>query len=471
MLQGLGTDRGLLVPQRIPTFEPDELESWRGLPFDKLANKVISKYLTDEDMSPDDLARITSASYGNQWRSSAVTPVETLPDGMHVLELHHGPTYAFKDVALQFLGNLFEHLLMKRHAEGLPHTITVVGATSGDTGSSAISGLRGKRGVEVFMMYPEGRTSPTQELQMITVLDENIHNIALKGTFDDCQAVVKSLFADSPFRQRVKLAAVNSINWARILAQTVYYVHAYLHVTEPGAAMSGRKVSFSVPTGNFGDILAGWYAKQMGLPVQQLIVATNENDILHRFFQKGDYSQKGVKETLSPSMDIQISSNFERYLFHAGGNDAHALNALMKRFEADGALSPSPELLAACRAEMDSERVDDAEVLATIAQVHEATGGTYTLDPHSAIAVAGARNYLRRADAAEKEVPMVALACAHWAKFAAAVGRAVGEESAAKLELPEALANLRGKPTRVSPLPNDVAAVREFIDKTLASRK
>jgi len=405
-----------------------------------------------------------------QWRSSEVTPVTTLPDGVHVLELFHGPTFAFKDVALQFLGNLFEHLLQQRRAEGLPHTITVVGATSGDTGSSAIYGLRGKRGVEVFMMYPEGRTSPTQELQMITVLDDNIHNIALDGTFDDCQALVKSLFADHPFRERVSLAAVNSINWARILAQTVYYVHAYLHVTPPGAALAGAQVSFSVPTGNFGDVLAGWYAKQMGLPVKQLIVATNENDILHRFFQSGDYSQLGVKETLSPSMDIQISSNFERYLFHAGGNDAHALKALMDRFESRKALSPSAALLGACQAEMDSERISDAEVLATIAQVHQASGGAQTLDPHSAIAVAGARNYRKRAPLAEAGVPIVALACAHWAKFAAAVGRAVGEEAAAKLELPEPLASLKGKPTRVAPLPNDLQAVKQFIDKTLEAR-
>ncbi|EOD30087.1 putative threonine synthase [Emiliania huxleyi CCMP1516] len=460
VLQGLGTDKGLLVPQAIPRFDAATLESWRGLPFHALAAEAL-----------------TAASYGAQWRDEAVTPVTTLPGGMRLLELHHGPTFAFKDVALQFLGNLFELLLAKREAAGLSHTLTVAGATSGDTGSSAIHGLRGKRGVEafasprggvVFMMYPEGRTSPTQELQMISVLDANIHNIALAGTFDDCQNIVKALptspravaalFNDHAFRDSVGLAAVNSINWARILAQTVYYVHAYHEATSPGAALEGTQVSYSVPTGNFGDILAGWYAKQMGLPVRKLIVATNENDILHRFFQAGDYSQLG---------DIQISSNFERFLFHAGGDDAPALKSLMDGLEDTKRLTPPPSLLAACREEMDSERVDDAEVLATIADVHTASAGEHTLDPHSAIAVAGARRYLQRAPE-EAGVPMVALACAHWAKFASAVGRAIGPEEAAKLEMPEPLASLHGKPTRVAPLPNDVSAVRQHIHATLA---
>jgi len=467
VLQGLGTDKGLLVPQAIPRFDAATLESWRGLPFHALAAEVMSLYLTDDDLSRSELEALTAASYGAQWRDEAVTPVTTLPGGMRLLELHHGPTFAFKDVALQFLGNLFELLLAKREAAGLSHTLTVAGATSGDTGSSAIHGLRGKRGVEVFMMYPEGRTSPTQELQMISVLDANIHNIALAGTFDDCQNIVKALFNDHAFRDSVGLAAVNSINWARILAQTVYYVHAYHEATSPGAALEGTQVSYSVPTGNFGDILAGWYAKQMGLPVRKLIVATNENDILHRFFQAGDYSQLGVRETLSPSMDIQISSNFERFLFHAGGDDAPALKSLMDGLEDTKRLTPPPSLLAACREEMDSERVDDAEVLATIADVHTASAGEHTLDPHSAIAVAGARRYLQRAPE-EAGVPMVALACAHWAKFASAVGRAIGPEEAAKLEMPEPLASLHGKPTRVAPLPNDVSAVRQHIHATLA---
>jgi len=463
VLQGLGTDRGLLVPESIPKFPEGAVESWRGASFQELALNIISLYVREDEIPRAQLKDIIDRSYAT-FRSPDVTPVEDV-DGMHVLELFHGPTFAFKDVALQFLGNLFEHLLKQRPGK----TITVVGATSGDTGSSAIYGLRGKAGVECFILYPDGRTSAIQERQMITVLDENIHNIALGGNFDDCQRVVKAAFADAEFREGHSLAAVNSINWARILAQTVYYVHAYLKVTSPAAAgQPPPKVSFSVPTGNFGDILAGWYAKEMGLPVADLVVATNENDILHRFFAEGDYSRSTVRQTISPSMDIQISSNFERFLFHMGGNDAAALAAMMGNFEGGSALQPSASLLAACRSVMTSQRVPDDEVLKTIADVHARCDG-YTLDPHSAIGVAAARQHL--ATGAATAAPMICLACAHWAKFADAVGSALGPEAMSSMALPEPLASLDTLDTRVKQLPNSDDAVKQYVAATVAARR
>jgi len=473
VLQGLGTDRGLMVPEELPTFPDGAIEKWRGSTFQELAFEIMSLYVPPDEVPPERLKSIIARSYEfgggpptyGGWRDEDITPVRTLPDGMHVLELFHGPTFAFKDVALQFLGNMFEELLSTRPGRA----ITVVGATSGDTGSSAIHGLRGKKNVECFIMYPEGRTSRTQELQMISVVDENIHHISLRGTFDDCQATVKACFNDHAFNHEISIAAVNSINWARILAQMVYYVHAYLKVTSPGAATRGDKVSFSVPTGNFGDILAGYYAKRMGLPVEQLIVATNKNDILHRFFShNGDYSmdKNGVAETLAPSMDIGVSSNFERFLFHVGGDDAGQMKTLMDNFEKTGTLDPPSSLVSASAAVMDSAAITDSEVLETIADVCK-RGDGYVLDPHSAIGVAAARK-ARRADTS---VPMICLACAHWAKFPDANRAALGAEASAALTVPEPLASLHTLPTRVSSQPYDVPTIQTFIRDTLAARK
>ena len=464
VMQGLATDRGLLVPEEVPKFPVGAPEIWRGLSFEELAFEIMSLYIGPDDVPPEKLKHIINRSYAT-FREREVTPVVPITDGMHSLELFHGPTFAFKDVALQFLGNLFEELLSKRPG----HSITVVGATSGDTGSSAIHGLRGKANVECFIMYPEGRTSRTQELQMITVTDPNIHNIALGGTFDDCQAVVKACFNDAAFRDKHNLAAVNSINWARILAQMVYYVYAYLKVTPLMGKQAGSPplVSFSVPTGNFGDILAGYYAKQMGLPVGKLIVATNKNDILHRFFSHGgDYSldKNGVAVTLAPSMDIGVSSNFERFLFHMTGNDAAQMAKMMKNFEATGTLNPPPEVVAKACAIMESANVDDDEILATIADVHARTG--YTLDPHSAIGVAAAR----RVRPVGSTAPMVCLACAHWAKFPDANLAALGKEKAAALVVPEPLASLHKLDSRVSLQPYDVPTVQRFIEQTIAKR-
>lgn len=465
VLQGLGRDRGLMVPEDIPSFPAGAPECWRGLKFEELAYEVMSLYIGPDDIPAANLKDIINRSYAT-FRDEDVTPVVPISDGLHTLELFHGPTFAFKDVALQFLGNLFEYLLAQRPGA----SITVLGATSGDTGSSAIHGLRGKAGVECFIMYPEGRTSRTQELQMISVTDPNIHNISLRGTFDDCQAIVKACFNDPEFRDTHNLAAVNSINWARILAQMVYYVHAYLKVTTPPAAGAApQKVSFSVPTGNFGDILAGYYAKRMGLPVDQLIVATNKNDILNRFFAHGgDYSldKNGVAETITPSMDIGVSSNFERFLFHCAGDDPAVMKELMTNFEATGVLNPPASLVQAAKDEMCSASVDDEEILATVKQVYGASDG-YTLDPHSAIGVRAAQ-VMRPAGAT---TPMVCLACAHWAKFPDATQRALGADSFKELVVPEPLASLHKLPTRVSSQPYEIKAVQEFVKKTVAARQ
>jgi len=461
VLQGLASDKGLLVPETIPKLPAGAPEIWRGLSFEELAFEVMSLYIPREEVDEQALKSIIARSYGT-FRDRDVTPVVPIVDGMHSLELFHGPTFAFKDVALQYLGNLFEHLLTQRPGR----KITVLGATSGDTGSSAIQGLRGKKGVECFIMYPDGRTSRTQELQMITITDANIHNIALGGTFDDCQAIVKASFNDHAFRDKHSLAAVNSINWARILAQQVYYIYAYLKTTTaPAAGAAPPKVSFSVPTGNFGDILAGYYAKEMGLPVDQLIVATNSNDILHRFFATNDYSvaETGVAETISPSMDIGVSSNFERFLFHMSGDDTATMAKLMNGFEESKNLAASEALVQACRGHMTSARVEDDAILTTIKDVH--ARGDYVLDPHSAIGVAAARQV-----GTTPGVPMICLACAHWAKFPDANRAALGEQAAGALVVPEELASLGELPTRVVQQPNSVEKVHEFVVQTLKER-
>ncbi len=301
VMMGLATDGGLLLPERIPFIEKSVIDSWKGLSYRDLAFEVISLFA--DDIPQDDLKKLVSRSYST-FDHTEITPT-TRKDGVYILELFHGPTLAFKDVALQFLGNLFEYLLKERHQK-----MNIVGATSGDTGSAAIYGVRGKENIAIFILHPHGKTSPVQALQMTTVLDDNVHNIAVRGTFDDCQNMVKSLFSDLAFKEKYSLGAVNSINWARVLAQVVYYFYSYFRISE----QTGREVIFSVPTGNFGDIFAGYVAKRMGLPINKLLLATNENNILTRFINNGDYSLGTVVPTVSPSMDIQVASNFERYL-------------------------------------------------------------------------------------------------------------------------------------------------------------
>ena len=366
-------------------------------------------------------------------------------DGVYILELFHGVTLAFKDVALQFLGNLFEYILHERNER-----LTIVGATSGDTGSAAIHGVRGKSGISIFILHPHGKTSPVQALQMTSVLDENVHNIAADGTFDDCQDIVKALMGDLAFKQKYSLGAVNSINWARVLAQVVYYIYAWLRVAE-----KGQKVVFSVPTGNFGDIFAGYMAQQMGLPIEKLLLATNENNILTRFINQGDYSVGSVVQTLSPSMDIQVASNFERYLYYLFNQDGGRVSAAFTQLKTEGKINFRDTELQQVRQIFSSASVGREQTLATIGRFKQETG--YLLDPHTAVGVRAAQELVTDG------TPMVCLATAHPAKFGEAVVEATGEP----VPVPPAIAQLEGLPTRCVRMAADCEQVRNFIMATV----
>lgn len=439
VMMGLADDGGLLLPESIPTFSAVELESWRGLSYSELAFEIISRYV--DDIPAADLRQLIDRSYAT-FCHPEVTPV-VRQDGVYILELFHGVTLAFKDVALQFLGNLFEYILAERNER-----LTIVGATSGDTGSAAIHGVRGKQGITIFIMHPDGKTSPVQALQMTSVLDDNVHNIAIQGTFDDCQDIVKALMGDLAFKQRHKLGAVNSINWARVLAQVVYYVYAWLRV-----AKAGQKVLFSVPTGNFGDIFAGYVARQMGLPIQQLLLATNENNILTRFVTHGDYSVGQVVQTISPSMDIQLASNFERYLYYLFNCDSARVRAAFGQLRAEGKISFTSDELDQVQRDFCSASVSRVETLTTIGEFYKETG--YLLDPHTAVGVRAARKL-----AAGDTLP-VCLATAHPAKFGEAVEEATGQP----VPLPPSIQQLQGLPTRCARLAADQEQVRAFIER------
>ncbi|KAL7754275.1 threonine synthase [Sorochytrium milnesiophthora] len=421
VLAGLATDGGLYVPERIPMLPPD-WRSWAKLPFHSLAARLLALYIDDADVPLADLELLTAASFAT-FDCPEVTPLRPIsgaslpnanggaahPPALMILELWHGPTFAFKDVALQFLGNLFEYLLNRTGKR-----ITVVGATSGDTGSAAIYGLRGKRNVNVCILHPRGKISPVQEAQMTTVLDANVCNIAISGTFDDCQDVVKHMFSDQALRDEFHLAAVNSINIARILAQVTYYFAAYFQYTAAGTGGDG-KVSFSVPSGNFGDVLAGYYAQQMGLPVEQLIVATNNNDILDRFLKSGVYETRPATTTLSPAMDISVASNFERAL-HMWCGDGAQIVEWMRQLKADGKFTVSPAILQKARHAFASASVSDDQIADAIRRYYAAH--QYLLDPHTAVGVVAAERL--RPDAVT-----VCLSTAHPGKFGDAVKAAV----------------------------------------------
>jgi threonine synthase len=451
-MTGLAHDRGLFVPDSFPTVTDEEVESWRGLSYADLAVKVISKFVKDDQVPADKLEDIVKRSCA-AFRHEDVTPVVEVA-GHAVLELFHGPTFAFKDVALQMLGNFFEYFLETGSNGG---RLAVLGATSGDTGSAAIYGLRGKKGIDCIILFPRGRVSPIQERQMTTVQDSNIHCVAVEGTFDDCQDLVKASFNTPEFRDRVKLGAVNSINWCRVLAQTTYYFWSYLRVTDK-AELKGKPVSFSVPTGNFGDILAGFYAKQMGLNVGKLIVATNENDILNRFFTKGEYHREPIAKSISPSMDICVSSNFERYLFFLAGNDSEKLAGWMKTFESTKKLDISGDLLQKAQSDFSSARADTKMTLETIKEYNEKHN--YVMCPHTAVGV----NAIHQLG--EVNSTMVCLATAHDGKFPAAVKQAIDPLP----DAPKQLAALAELPTRVSDCPNDLKTVQDFMEKRIAER-
>jgi len=442
VLMGLADDGGLIVPETIPNVT-GRLDDWRALGYADLAFEVISLFATDLDEA--DLRALVAKSYVGPFEPE-VAPVVRV-GSIHVLELWHGPTLSFKDVALQFLGNLFEHILLRRGG-----SLHVLGATSGDTGSAAIRGVRGRRGIDIFMMHPAGRVSRIQERQMTSVLDDNVHNMAVTGSFDDCQRIMKALAGELDFKRKFSLGAVNSVNFARVLAQIVYYFHGVFHVQR---ATGTDRVRLAVPTGNFGDILAAWYAMKMGLPVAKLILATNENDILTRFFNTGEYSRGRVYRTLSPAMDIQVASNFERYLFYRVGCDADRLRGLMDQFVRTGALRVAAAADGAVDPAFMSAAGTKEQCLATIREYHERHD--YLLDPHTAVGVAVARRL--GADGDE----MLCVATAHPAKFPDAIRQATGEDLARH----EAIDALMDLPTRCEKLPNDKEAVRRFIVETV----
>ncbi|MBZ6378062.1 threonine synthase [Pacificimonas flava] len=438
-LAGLASDGGLYVPEAWPALTPDELRALRGASYEETANAVIAKFVGDT-LSAEEIAELTKAAYG-AFSHAAVTPLVQL-DGRHwLLELFHGPTLAFKDVALQLLGLLFEKFLTARGER-----LTIVGATSGDTGSAAINALAGRECAEVFMLHPAGRVSDVQRRQMTTVIAPNVHNLAIEGSFDDAQAHVKRMFRD-PDMAGLRLSAVNSINWARLMAQIVYYVYAAVRLGAPD-----RSVAFSVPTGNFGDVFAGYVAARMGLPVERLIVATNVNDILHRALSAGDYSAGTVSPTAAPSMDIQVSSNFERLLFDLADRDPARLTAMMEGFDETKRLRLDDDIREKAAAMFSSARIDADEMSMTLQWAWRQTGNL--IDPHTAIGLAAARQEELAAD-----VPVVTLATAHPAKFETAVERATGMRP----QLPGRLSGLMDRAEAYETLPGTYEAVRDFV--------
>ena len=440
LLTGLASDGGLFVPEDWPRFSDDDLRALRGLDYPELACAVMAPFL-DDAISTSTFESIVRDAYGI-FEHSAVTPLVQLDSDLWLMELFHGPTLAFKDVALQLLGRMLEHVLDRRHER-----VTIIGATSGDTGSAAIEACRDRDAVDIVILHPQGRVSEVQRRQMTTVDSANVHNVAVEGTFDDCQDLVKAMFNDRPFREKQSLAAANSINWARIMAQTVYYFHAALALGGPD-----RAVAFSVPTGNFGNVFAADVARRMGLPIKRLYVGSNRNDILTRFLETGEMAAAPVEPTLSPSMDIQNSSNFERLLFELHGRDGDAVNRDMKTFRETGRFAVDGASLSEARSVFEGMRLDDRNTTNAIAHFYKSTG--QLLDPHSAIGA-----WIAREKKSDAGVPVVSLATAHPAKFPEAVEQATG----VKPNLPSRLADLLQRPEHYTVLPNDLGAVRAFI--------
>lgn len=442
VFEGLAPDGGLLVPERIPLLTKKEIEELRGLTYQELAFRIFSLYAPD--FSSGELREIIYKSY-QSFRTPQVVTLKNWGD-LYILELFHGPTWAFKDIALQFLGVLFEKLLLETEKK-----INLLGATSGDTGSAAIYGVMDKKNIAVFILHPYQKISEIQFLMMTTVVKPRVYNLAIEGTFDDCQAIVKSIFMDLPFKKKYSLSAINSINWARIMAQIVYYLWAYFRVTEKEKK---AQVRISVPTGNFGDIFAGYLAKRMlgEDRIERLILATNENDILARWVNKGDYSVKEVIPTLSPSMDIQVASNFERYLYYFYEEDSDKTRESMERFSRERKLSFSKEEVQKIQRDFLSSAVTQEETLETIREFFKETN--YILDPHTAV---GVRAGLKFKD----NLPLICLATAHPAKFPETVSKALGFN----FDLPEEIKRLYALPKRFEVLPSEVEKVKSFLQE------
>ena len=444
MLTGLARDGGLYVPAEVPRMAPGEIAALDGLPYEEAAFRVMRPFIGDS-FSDDDFAAIIARAYAG-FGHAARAPLVQLAPGHFLLELFHGPTLAFKDFAMQLIGQLFQSALARRGER-----VTIVGATSGDTGSAAIEAFKGLSNVDVFILFPHGRVSEVQRRQMTTPCEANVHALAVDGDFDDCQAALKEMFNDFAFRDRVRLAGVNSINWARVLAQVVYY---FISATALGAPH--RAVDFTVPTGNFGDIFAGYIARRMGLPIGQLVVATNQNDILHRALSGEGYFKGETRPSISPSMDIQVSSNFERALFDAYGRDGAAVAQLMDELKAGG-FRISQGALEYLREAFASGRASEAETLATIRTTLEQSGEL--ICPHSAVGVTVARGARR------VEAPMITLATAHPAKFPAAVEEACGVHP----PLPPRMADLYDRPERVTRIANDLDAMKDHIERHISA--
>jgi threonine synthase len=449
LLEGLAPDGGLYLPAEYPPVGPETLARWRGLPYPQLAAEVLSLYV--DDLPPADLRRLVTRTYTAQaFGSEQITPLTRLEPGLLLQRLSNGPTCAFKDLAMQLLGALFEYELERRGA-----TLNVLGATSGDTGSAAEHALRGKRGVNVFMLSPLGRMSAVQQAQMYSLLDANIHNLAVEGVFDDCQDIVKAVSADLEFKRRWSIGTVNSINWARLVAQVVYYVFGYLRATDD-APDAGREVSFAVPSGNFGNICAGHVARMMGVPIRRLVLATNENDVLDEFFRTGTYRVRAgaeTHETSSPSMDISKASNFERFVFDLLGRDVVRTRSLFEGdLRARGSFTLAPgEFADAVRYGFVSGRSTHADRIATIRDADARYG--IVIDTHTADGLKVAREHV------EPGVPMVVLETALPAKFPAAITEALGRAP----ERPPSMRGIEDLPTRVTVVPADVGAVKEYI--------
>jgi threonine synthase len=440
MLAGLARDGGLYVPERWPTIDRATVGNLAGKPYAEVAVEVIRPFVGD-GIAEADLARMAREAYGS-FRHPAVAPLTQLDPSLFVLELFHGPTLAFKDLAMQFVARLMDHVLHQR-----AERTTIVVATSGDTGGAAVEAFRGRAQVDVVVLFPQGRISEVQRRMMSTVPDSNVHALAIEGTFDDCQALVKAMFNHHAFRDRVRLSGVNSINWARVAIQVVYYFTAAVALGAPH-----RKIAFTVPTGNFGDVYAGYVASRMGLPIDRLVVATNVNDILVRTFATGTYEIRDVIATTSPSMDIQVSSNFERLLFDAYGRDAQAVRALMASLAQHRRFVLSASAIKELRSPFTTDRADEQESAAEIrAWVREAD---YCVDPHTAVALAVAEKEKR-----DPSVPMVVLSTAHPAKFPDAVKAACGVTPA----LPDTLADLGRRNERIVVLPADQTAVERYV--------
>lgn len=453
VLGGLAGDKGLYVPESIPHFAQKEIEAMRSMPYAELAYTVISKFVSPNDIPEKNLRDIINRSFST-FRTPEVTPSIKLND-FWVLELFHGPTFAFKDVALQFLGNLFEYFLTKENA--IQNRITILGATSGDTGSAAIYGLRGKKNVNCFIMYPTGKVTDIQERQMTSILDSNIHCLSVEGDFDTCQALVKAAFADKQFSDDIKLGAINSINWARVLAQITYYFYSWLRTTAKG---STDKVNFAVPTGNFGDILAGYYAKRMGLPVGKLVICTNQNDVLHRFLISGSYKRDPCEATIAPSMDISVSSNFERYLLFLAEGSTEKLASWMNTFESTGEVTVPSSALQMAREDFLSHASNKSDILEAMKKTFDKE--KYLVCPHTATAVVAVKAL------GLPSATTTILATAHPAKFEEAITLSLGDPKNHPPR-PEQLEILFSLPTKTTLLPNSLDRVKAFMKSKIGN--